>query len=129
MLADICARFLRVFKRVRLCRILFRLYQQPAGIICFAEQLEHGRKVEVAIAGYRKRSFAYGGEEAHLLIMHVRKRLEANILEMHMPDAVDVLAQHLDGIRSGKEEMTGIIAQKTYLGSVSRIMRLVSSAV
>ena len=43
--------------------------------------------------------------------MFAFQRLEADILEVNMPDAVDILPQHLDRVRAREDEMARIIAK------------------
>ena len=71
-LSDVVACFQRILEWICLCRILFRLDNEPAFIMRIAQSLEHARIIDTAITRNRKAAFQHSLTERKTF----RSRLE-----------------------------------------------------
>ena len=124
LLADVRTRLLRILERIGLRRILLGFDEHPAIIVALHHDVEDWAEVDVAIARDREHAGADAIEEAHVLGLDLVAHLHADVLQMDMADAREVLLENRDRILAGADEMARIIKQGDVRG-----VRLVHEAV
>lgn len=109
---DVLASFDRVLERIGFGRILLSFDDEPAIVVAVIDDVEDRTEVEVAIARDREHACADACEEAHVLFLDFVADVHADVLEMYVTDARQVLLEDVDRVLTGADEMARIVEQE-----------------
>ena len=116
LLADVRTRLLRILERIGLRRILLGFDEHPAFIVALHHDVEDRAEVDVAIARDREHAGADTIEEAHVLCLDLVAHLHADVLQMDMADAREILLEDCNWIFARADEMARVKEKGDILG-------------
>src|SRR5687768_16430152 len=101
----------RMREWMRLRRVLISFYNEPSFVPGRREPLEQRRKIDLAVAGDREHVAEHGVEKARVALLRPRELLLADVLAVHVHDALRVAPERAHRIAAREREVPGVEQQ------------------
>jgi len=98
-------------QRRRFGRILLRLDNEPAVVICCLERSEHCGKIDRAVTWHGEDAIEHGVEKALIGGAHAGQHTRPDILAVDMVDARSMPPRNIGRVGAGKGQMPGVEQQ------------------